>query len=77
MKLEIISFSPFLNFFMVKLIKNSIFKRLSFSPFLNFFMVKLIKNSIFKRLSFSPFLNFFMVKFKWICNARYLVLVPF
>ncbi|EAH7877949.1 hypothetical protein EP201_01515 [Campylobacter jejuni] len=55
-------FSPFLNFFMVKLRIPAGVYNLSFSPFLNFFMVKLRIPAGVYNLSFSPFLNFFMVK---------------
>ncbi|ECL1917380.1 hypothetical protein FR557_07220 [Campylobacter jejuni] len=61
-KFLFLSFSPFLNFFMVKLIKTYITKISRFSPFLNFFMVKSRDTNANMLGGFSPFLNFFMVK---------------
>ncbi|EAL6474315.1 hypothetical protein DSU90_08940, partial [Campylobacter jejuni] len=48
------SFSPFLNFFMVKSLFSIIRKFKSFSPFLNFFMVKFKAFAISSLSCFSP-----------------------
>ncbi len=42
-----LSFSPFLNFFMVKCGMVGDIEVNSFSPFLNFFMVKLVLKAVF------------------------------
>ncbi|EAM0525446.1 hypothetical protein D3O35_06960, partial [Campylobacter jejuni] len=52
--LENIGFSPFLNFFMVKLQRIYNEKNISFSPFLNFFMVKFKLSVDLVNNRFSP-----------------------